>query len=122
MTPMDKGSGPSLEEQEVTSPIKPKAKIMTSTNSNNQSAGPAKEGKGLSKRKLKKIARERGKAQDVDMSTQVHEVGKKRVGNIEALIEAEGKNKKRLCEGKGYEGNHEDYGVVVSTLQHHREQ
>lgn len=34
---------------------------------------------------------------------------KKIVGNIEALLEAEGIDKKRLCEGKDCEGNHGDY-------------
>lgn len=95
-TPMDRGSVPSLKVHEVTSPMRPKEEKMISIGSKNQSAGPSEEGKGLSKGKLKKIARERGNAQDVDMSIQAHEVGKKRAGNLDALIETEGKNKKRL--------------------------
>lgn len=78
--------------------------------------------KALSTGNWQKIARERGKAQDVDMSAQAHEVGTKRVGNMEALLEAEGIVKKRLCEIKDYEGNHGDYGAAVSALQHRREQ
>lgn len=77
---MDRGSGPSLEVHEVTSPMRPEEEKMISIGSKNQSAGPSEEGKGLNKGKLKKTARERGKAQDVDMSIQAHEVGKKRAG------------------------------------------
>lgn len=119
---VDKGSGPCLEKQEATSPIKPKAEIVANENNSFQTAGPADEGKGLSKGNWQKIARERGKAQDVDMSAQAHEVGTKRVGNIEALLEAEGIVKKRLCEIKDCGGNHGDYGAAVSALQHHKEQ
>lgn len=110
---MDRGSGPSLEVHEVTSPMRPKEEKMISIGSKNQSAGPSEEGKGLSKGKLKKTARERGKAQDVDMSIQAHEVGKKKSWY---------KNKKRLHGGKGYEGNQGDDGTAVSALQHCREQ
>lgn len=113
---VDKGSRPSLEKQKATSPIKHKAEIKVNANNNNQIAGPAKERKGLSKGKWKKIARERGKAQDVDISAQAREVGKKRVDNIEALPKAEGINKKHLYEEKDCGGNHGDYGAVVSTL------
>ena len=73
MASVDKGGRPSLEKQEATSPIKHKAEIKVNANNNNQTASPAKERKGLSKGKWKKIARERGKAQDVDMSAQAHD-------------------------------------------------
>ena len=54
----------------------------------------------------------------MDMNAQAHEVGKKRGGNLEALLEVEGIDKKRLCEGKDCGGNHGDYETAMSALQH----
>ena len=49
---------------------------------------------------LKKIAREKGKAQGVEKSEQAQEVSKKRKGNDEMFFISDGKVQKRLCEGK----------------------
>lgn len=51
----------------------------------------------------KKIAREKGKAQDVELCGQAQEVSKKRKGNVEMLFKSEGRYQKRICEGK-FEG------------------
>lgn len=59
---VDKGNGLCLEKQKATSLIKPKAKIKANEINSNQTAGPANEGKGLSKDNWKKIAKDRGKA------------------------------------------------------------
>nr|POE82883.1 hypothetical protein CFP56_28288 [Quercus suber] len=69
---VDKGSGSCLEKQEATSSIKPIAEMKAKESNSNQIVGPDNEGKGLSKGNWKRIAREKGKAQDVDMNAQAH--------------------------------------------------
>lgn len=108
-----KGSGSCLVS---TNPIKPMEEIKAKKGNSNEIVGLDNEGKGLSKGNWKRLAREKGKAQDVDMNAQAHEVGKKRGGNLEALIEAEGIDKKGLCEGKDYGENHGDYETAMSVL------
>ncbi|KAL0012184.1 hypothetical protein SO802_007292 [Lithocarpus litseifolius] len=114
-----KRSGPSLVSF---SPIKPMEKLNAKEDNSNQNMGPNNEGKGLSKGNWKRLAREKEKAQDVETNAEAHEVSKKRGGNLEALLEAEGIDKKRLCEGKKSEGNQSDSETAVSALQHRREQ
>ena len=48
----------------------------------------------------KKIAREKGKAQVVEKFGQAQEVSKKRKGNVEMFLKSDGRDQKRLCEGK----------------------
>ena len=50
----------------------------------------------MSKGKWKKIAREKGKAQDVEMMNKGLEVGNKRLDSIEDLIKAEGRVQKKV--------------------------
>ena len=50
--------------------------------------------------KKKKIAREKGKAQVVEKFGQAQEVRKKRKGNVEMFLKSDGRDQKRLCEGK----------------------
>ena len=52
------------------------------------------------KKKKKKIAREKGKAQVVEKFGQAQEVSKKRKGNVEMFLKSDGRDQKRLCEGK----------------------
>ena len=50
----------------------------------------------MSKGKWKKIAREKGKAQDVEMMNKGLEVGNKRLDSIKDLIKAEGRVQKKV--------------------------
>ena len=99
-----------------TNPIKPMEEIKAKKGNSNEIVGLDNEEKDLSKGNWKRLAREKGKAQDVDMNAQAHEVGKKRGGNLEALLEAEGIDKKGLCEGKDCGENHGDYETTMSVL------
>jgi len=74
----------------------------------------------MSKGKWKKIAREKGKAQDVEMMNKGLEVGNKRLDSIEDLIKAEGRVQKKVY---GEDNNKKKFNffdeMVVATRQHH---
>ncbi|KAK9988823.1 hypothetical protein SO802_029062 [Lithocarpus litseifolius] len=85
-----KTCGPSKEDLEVCSPLKPKMEVNNNNQAKEKGLSPDADKKATGKGRLKKIAREKNKAQEVDMINQSPEVGKKRLGNIEVLTRAEG--------------------------------
>ena len=97
--------GPCFEKQEVTSPIKPKTGTKVCEALSDQNASPDIKKKGPGKGKWKKIAREIGKAQDMEVSIQAHEVGNKRAEKIKDLLLTEGKASKRVFEEKSDGGD-----------------
>ena len=70
--------GPVIREIEVLSPIKPKEKEDTSEERNRQQQGPTRMVKQAARGRIKKIAKEKGKAQVVEKFGQAPEVSKKK--------------------------------------------
>ena len=72
--------------------------------------------------KWKKIAREKGKAQEEDMGLKGPNVGNKRRECLEDLLEAEGRVQKKVRRGESC-NNSSDFlnEMVVSAKQHRRE-
>ena len=106
---------PNKEEVEVTSPLKTKVTEEIKEKEDGE-IGLGKGKSGPSKGKLKKIAREIGKAHKVSMKVEELSVGRKRIENMDVLAESEGRVYKRVCEGRNAEE------TVVAMRQHRREQ
>ena len=73
----------------------------------------------ISKGKWKKIAREKGKAQDVDMRMKGPNVGNKRVGCIEELLVAEGRSQKKTRGGESVNSGSDSLNKMVVTARQH---
>ena len=76
----------------------------------------------ISKGKWKKIAREKGKAQDVDMRMKGPNVGNKKVGCIKELLVSEVRSQKKThggeCDNNGSDSLNE---TAMIARQHRRE-
>jgi len=105
------------------SPVKPKEKKNTSEEVKKQELGPDQTKKPRAKGRLKKIAREKGKAQEVEILEQAQEVSKKKTCNIEMLIKSDGRAQKRICEGSYDRGGGDLLDeTIVAAEQHRRDQ
>ena len=131
---------PNLKEQEAICLLKPKTNIRVQEASdslkpmvvkiNNEEepvlAGLVKGKSGMGKAKLKKAAREVGKAQGANMKSLEVTVGTKRREDIERLADCEGRPQKRSCdeEGKNNATLCDNFIVetAVAARQHRREQ
>ncbi|KAL0002837.1 hypothetical protein SO802_016618 [Lithocarpus litseifolius] len=109
------------EEQESTTPLKPK-----SNKENGESGavlvGPSKRKEKVGKVKIKKSAREVGKAQSAGMKTQEILLGTKRRENTEELAASEGQLQKKSYDGEGKKTNFLCDETAVAARQHRREQ
>lgn len=95
--------GPSKEDPEVCSPLMPKIEVNNKSQAQGKGLSPKKVKKITGKRSWKKIVREKGKAQEVNIINQSLGVGKKRLENIEALAKTEGRDQK--CVSGEYDNN-----------------
>ena len=131
---------PNLKEQETTSPLKPKTNIRVQETSDSLKpkiiktnieeelvlAGLIKRKSGMGKAKLKKVAREVGKAQGAGMKPLEITVGTKRHEDTKMLAECEGRPQKRSCDEEGKnnvflcENLFEE--TAMAARQHRREQ
>lgn len=80
--------GTGKEESEVCSPFKPKKEASNNNQDKGKGLSPSADKIVTGKGGWKKLAREKAKAQEVDMINQSPRVGKKRIKDIEALIRA----------------------------------
>ena len=98
-TDIFKKGGPCIIEPGVSSPVKVNEEVINDPVLN--VLGPCLEAKvePISKGKWKKIAREKGKAQDVDIRMKGPNVGNKRVGCIKELLVAEVRSQKKTRGG-----------------------
>ena len=116
-----KSHGLNGEDPEVSSPLKPKKEANKNGQVESKSLSPEVENNTMSKGKWKKIAREKGKAQEVEKINKGPEVGKKRLESIEALTKAEGRDQKWVC---GEDDNKNSIfldEMAMATRQHRRE-
>ena len=118
---MGRSIKPNNEEQEVTSPLKPKP------NKENEESGAvlvdlSKRKEGAGKVNIKKSTREVGKAQSASMKTQEILVGTKGRENTEELATSEGWLQKKSYDGEGKETILFYDETVVAARQHRREQ
>ena len=121
LSQMGRSIKPNNEEQEVTSPLKPKP------NKENEESGAvlvdlSKRKEGAGKVNIKKSTREVGKAQSASMKTQEILVGTKRRENTEELATSEGWLQKKSYDGEGKETILFYDETVVAARQHRREQ
>ena len=116
--------GPSCEEPEVSSPIKSKKEALKiyQLNEMGLASEVEKEKETISKGRWKKMAREKGKAQDEEMVFKGPEVGNKRTESIEELLEVEGRVQKKL-RGEVCNNKISDFidETAVTARQHYRE-
>ena len=131
---------PNLKEQEAICPLKPKTNIRVQEASDSLKpkliktnieeklvlAGLIKGKSGMGRAKLKKVAREVGKAQGAGMKPLEITVGIKRREDTERLAECEGRPQKRSCneEGKNNASLCDNFieETAVAARQHRREQ
>ena len=121
-TDIFKKGGPCIIEPEVSSPVKVNEEATNEPILN--SLGPFLEAEvePISKGKWKKIAREKGKAQDMDMRIKGLNVGNKKVGCIEELLVVEGRSQKKARGGEsGNNGSDSLKETVMIARQHRRE-
>ena len=83
--------GPCSEDSEVSSPLKPKKEAIKNSQVDEKGPSPEAEKETMSRGKWKKIAREKGKAQNEEMMNKGPEVRNKRLESIEDLIKAKGR-------------------------------
>lgn len=88
--------GPCSEEPEVSSTIKSKKEALKEYQPNGMGLILEAEKETMSKGRWKKIAREKGKAQDEEMVLKGLEVGNKRMESIKDLIGVEGRVQKKV--------------------------
>ena len=113
---------PCIIEPEVSSPVKVNEEATNEPILN--SLGPFLEAEvePISKGKWKKIAREKGKAQDMDMRIKGPNVGNKKVGCIEELLVVEGRSQKKARGGEsGNNGSNSLKETVMIARQHRQE-
>ena len=108
---------PNKDEQEVTSPLKPKMN-KENNDSGDVLVGLSRGKCGVGKGNLKKFAREVGKAQGAGMKTHEVLVGMKRHESTEVLAEIEGRLQKKSCDGEGKEKEKNYEETVVAARQH----
>ena len=115
-----KKGGPCIIEPGVSSPVKVNEEAINDPVLN--VLGPCLEAKvePISKGKWKKIAREKGKAWDVDMRIKGPDIGNKRVGCIEDLLVAEGRSPKKACGGESGNNGSDSVNETVVTARQHR--
>ena len=120
-TDIFKKGRPCIIEPEVSSPVKVNEEATNEPILN--SLGPfLVEVEPISKGKWKKIAREKGKAQDMDMRIKGLNVGNKKVGCIEELLVVEGRSQKKARGGEsGNNGSDSLKETVMIARQHRRE-
>ena len=117
---MGQADRPKSEKQEASSPKKKDHGGIDNEAAKKEEAGPINRKKSAVK--LKKIAREVGKAQDVEVDITPTKVSKKRPNNVETLSVTEGKAQKRICERSVREDEFLSYETAVTAMQHCREQ
>ena len=112
--------GPGKEDSEVSSLIKFKMEI----DSNRQAKGlsPNMDKKATGRGRIKKMAREKTAAHEKDIISQSPRSGKKRLGNIKALKEIEGKDQKRVCRELDNNSPNVFDETAVAAWQHRQEQ
>lgn len=112
--------GPGKEDSEVSSLIKFKMEI----DSNRQAKGlsPNMDKKATGRGRIKKMAREKNAAHEKDIISQSLQSGKKRLGNIKALKEIEGKDQKRVCRELDNNSPNVFDETAVAAWQHRQEQ
>ena len=113
----EKKGGPVLKENEGFRPIRPKEKESSSVE-RTQPLIPSRVLQQGVRRRIKKIAREKEKAQEVVKSEQVQEVSKKRKVYDEMLFISDKKVQKCLCAGKQKGGVNFFAETTVTANQH----
>ena len=115
-----KNVGHCSEEPEVSSPIKAKKEALKECHPNGMGLSSKVEKESISRGKWKKIAREKGKAQDEEMVLKGPEVGNKRTECIKDLIEVEGRVQKKVCGGESYNKSSYFLNETTMTARQHR--
>ena len=112
--------GPGKEAFVVSSPIK--FKMEVDSNRYAKGLSPKTEKKATGRGRIKKMGREKNVAHEKDIISQSPRSGKKRLGNIEALTEIEGRDQKRVCEKLDNNSPNFFDEMAMAAWQHHREQ
>ena len=114
--------GPCSERSEKSSPTKALNETNKESHPNGLGLNLEVVNEPIFRGKWKKIAREKGKAQEEDMGLKGPVVGNKRRDCMENLSEAEGRAQKKVCRVESC-NNSSDFldETAVSTKQHRRE-
>ena len=115
-----KKDGPCNIEPEMASPVKANKEAIKDPSLNGLGPNLEAEKEPISKGKWKKIAREKGKAQEVDMKLNGPEVGNKRVGCIEDLLIAECRSQKKVLGGERSNNDSNSLNETAVTARQHR--
>ena len=110
------------EEHEVTSPIKPNLISSAEDVVGFLDMGHSKENKPKTKAKWKKLPREQGPADDMDMTNQGNGLGTKRVSGIEALEVKENRVTKKTHEEFLFSDGQQTMETIMVAKQHRRKQ
>ena len=114
----DKESRPVIREAEVLSPLRLKGKESSSEVRGSQPQSRGWLCKRVVRGKIKSMAREKGKTQNIEKSEQAREVSKKRKVNYDMLFVWDDRVQKHFCEEKHGDGVNSFIETVVTAEQH----
>ena len=118
----DKESRPVIREAEVLSPLRLKGKESSSEVRDSQPQSPGRLCKRAIRGKIKSMAREKGKIQNIEKSEQARKVSKKRKVNDDMLFVWDNRVQKRFYEEKHGDGVNSFNEMVVTAEQHRLDQ